>query len=346
MTRDGAHRTIDCRQPKRLMVGVGAALVVVLLVTAWTVASLGSGANGAGWHPYGLRGQFVHSLALSPRGNVMLAGTESGVYVRAPHDTWRLTLPHQEIWSVALSNDGNTALAASNGGNVYVSRDGGKAWRAENLTGNGAYVVSFQPGTSRWMLAGGGGGTFLSRDGGLSWRQESFIGDNAVDALAWQPGSTRTVYAGEVSGGSVGVSSVLESHDGGKTWSADARGLTQAGAMSVLATPHSTLAGTMGRAVWRVRTSGGRWTQVRQGLPPTGDHVAALVASSRGTTLFAGTEGLGVFVSSDDGRTWTARSHGLPSTAGQKIVLGLLYAPAQHTLYAGTPSGIYSLFFR
>jgi hypothetical protein len=328
------------------MLGVAVAMLAVLLVTVWTVESRVSGPGVAAWQPAGLRGQFVHSLALSEDRNVMLAGTESGVYVKARSGSWRLTLPRREIWSVAASSDGQIALAANNAGNVDISHDGGRRWRQVPLTSGGVYVVSFRPGHSAWMLAAGGGGVFLSRNWGRTWRQVSKIGGNAVDSVAWLPGGTRTAYAGVVSGGTSGVSSVLVTHNGGQTWTPFDRGLTKSGAMSVLATPHSILAGTMGHAVWRISRARDRWGQVRQGLPATGDHVAALIGIASGRTLFAGTEGLGVFVSSDDGRTWKPRSDGLPATAGQKIVLGLAYARVRHVLYAGTPSGIYSLRIR
>ena len=331
---------------RRLAAVIAVALALVILAGAWSVRSRVGSHPGATWQPAGLNGQFVHSLALSQTNGVMLAGTESGVFLKTSSSAWRLTLRNEEIWSVALSPDGRLALAADNAGNVDVSHDGGESWRTVKLANNGVYAVTLCPGSTECMMAGGAGGVFLSRDGGRKWRQVSFIGNNGVDSFAWLPGNDRTVYAGVVSGGANGVNSILVSHDTGRSWVPYAHRLTRAGAMSVLATSHSVLAGTMGHAVWRVSSNGSTWSQVRKGLPPTGDHVAALTMATPTGRLFAGTEAFGVFASKDDGRAWNPISNGLPSTGGQRLVLGLLYSSAEHVLFAATPTGIYRLHVR
>ena len=104
------------------------------------------------------------------------------------------------------------------------------------------------------------------------------------------------------------------------------------------------LAGTMGRAVWAVGGATGNWARTATGLPAQNDHVAgiALVPGHPGTA-YIGTLGFGVFETRDGGRHWTNVSDGLRGSANAMIVLSLSYAPAQHTLYAGTSIGVYRL---
>ena len=65
--------------------------------------------------------------------------------------------------------------------------------------------------------------------------------------------------------------------------------------------------------------------------------------ASKHLTAYIGTLGFGVFETRDGGRHWTNVSDGLRSSTNAMIVLSLAYAPSQHTLYAGTSTGVYRL---
>lgn len=322
------------RLPFRRLIAL---LIALVLVAIGVGVVLGRGApNGPAWQPAGLQGQLVHALA-GEKGMVV-AGAHLGVY-RREGDGWRLLYRTPDVWSVTVA--GRTVVAGDNAGDVLISRDGGQRWERYHLTGLGIYAVTAMPGRPSLLLAGGANGLFRSDDGGRHWRRTLKLPNSAGAAFTWDPGG-EVVYAGAVAGAPGGSTWVYRSGDSGRTWRIAGHGLNSTGGiMSLLSVPaDGLLAGTMGNAVWAVPGPAGRWNKDAPGMPPTGDHVAALV--SAGHTLYAGTLAFGVFRRS--GQKWVAMSAGLPASRAATTVTSLL--PAGTTLLAGTADGVYSFPLR
>src|SRR5438034_7455137 len=116
----------------------------------------------------------------------------------------------------------------------------------------------------------------------------------AIAALAINPSTPTTLYAGQWGGG------VLKSTDAGGSWTAVNSGLTYLDVRALAinpSTPTTLYAGTGGGGVFKSTDAGGSWTAVG----PSNDYVFALAFNpSTPTTLYAGTSG-DVFKSTDAG---------------------------------------------
>lgn len=321
--------------------------VALALIVAGILHQRGESTNqGSGWRPAGLPGTLVHSIALG-RGNLAFAGVSGGIYRRGADGVWRRVLGSGEVWSVVLLADDRTVFVATGSGNVLVSRNGGVSWQAgPTLSPDGAYAVAPVPGRSNEILAGAGGGIYRSIDGGRSWTRRLRLPGSAATAFAWLGNSRSTVFAGAVAGSVNGSTQVYISRDAGNTWRVFGRGLQSTGGIMSLAVPAvgNVFTGTMGNAAWRAGVTAGAWKKVAGGMPPTNDHVAALLSPpGRPNLVFAGTLGHGVFRTTDGGSHWIDISSGLYSDEQATTVLSLAYDARAHQLLAGTAAGIYAL---
>jgi photosystem II stability/assembly factor-like uncharacterized protein len=162
-----------------------------------------------------------------------------------------------------------------------------------------------------------------------------------VKALAIDPASPTTLYAGTARGG------VFKSTDGGGHWSATNTGLgnwsdvsTDLSPTAVNAfvvdplTPTTLYAGT-NAGVFKTTDGGGSWSAA---LVVT--HVLTLAIDPRTpTTLYAGTSDYGVFKSTDGGSSWSAANAGLIATSVNALAVDPM---TPTTLYAGgTDGGIF-----
>lgn len=334
--------------PSTLIPAALLAVILVIVISVVLHARFVGASSGSetGWQPDGLSGATVHYLALGHGSTpVAFAATESGVYRRDVGGTWTRVLAQPGVWSVDLLPDDRTVIAGDQQGNVDLSTDAGLHWRAARVTNDAVYAVTFV-GTGRGtILAGAGGGLFRSVDGGATWVRRLPLHNSAIAAFTHSPTSDRVIFAGAVASSSTGATGVFVSRDAGASWSPYGHRLESGGGIMSLASSvaNRLLAGTMGRAVWTVGAAG-RWRRTAGGLPASNDHVAgiALVPSQAGTA-YIGTLGFGVFETRDGGRHWRNVSDGLRGSTDAMIVLSLAYAPTQHTLYAGTSTGVYRL---
>jgi photosystem II stability/assembly factor-like uncharacterized protein len=210
----------------------------------------------------------------------------------------------------------------------------------------GAYALTVAPDNPGRILFGAAGGVYLSRDGGLHWQRRLALPNSAGAAFAWQPGSSRVVFAGAVAGAPRGSIDVFVSRDAGSTWHVFGHDLKSlSGIMSLHVTAgEDVYAGTMGNATWTASLTRGAWRKVAAGMPGSGDHVASIAGvPGHSRTLFVGTLGFGVFRTTDGGRHWVNLSRGLSKAHNAWIVLSVVYAPLQHALFAGTADGVYEL---
>jgi pimeloyl-ACP methyl ester carboxylesterase/photosystem II stability/assembly factor-like uncharacterized protein len=176
---------------------------------------------------------------------------------------------------------------------------------------------------------------FKSTNGGGDWSAANTRLPNPyVDALAIDPATPATLYAGTSGGG------VFKSTNGGGDWSEANTGLTNPYVEALAidpVTPASLYAGTDHGGVFKSTNGGGDWSAANTGL--TNPYVYALAIDPvTPATLYAGTD-QGVFKSTDGGGNWSAANTGLTNPYVYALAIDPV-TPA--TLYAGTwPGGVF-----
>jgi hypothetical protein len=153
-----------------------------------------------------------------------------------------------------------------------------------------------------------------------------------VKALAIDPRSPTTVYAGTVGGG------VFKSSTGAISWSVVSAGLTNALVYALAIDPQSpttVYAGTWGGGVFKSSNGAASWSAVNTGLTCTNISALAIDPQSP-TTVYAGTDGGGVFKSSDGAASWSAVNTGLTNIFVQALAID---PQNPTTVYAGTFGG-------
>ena len=136
-------------------------------------------------------------------------------------------------------------------------------------------------------------------------------GPRDVTALAVDPSTPATLYAGTIKGG------VFKSTNGGNSWTTINSGLTSTFVFALAidpSTPATLYAGTSG-GVFK-STNGGTTWQPTTGANPfltVGGGRALAIDPSTPATLYAGTFAFGVFKSTNGGASWTDVNSGLPT---------------------------------
>ncbi len=168
----------------------------------------------------------------------------------------------------------------------------------------------------------------LAQDTGAPVTQGGGPPGGIVVAIAIDPASPATLYAGTIGGG------VFKSTDGGQSWTAVNFDLTPTSVFALVldpASPATIYAGTFGKGVFKSSTGGQSWAAINSGLAAAVVPALALDVSSPGT-LYAGT-GNGVFKSTNSGQSWIAANSGIRNA----LVTALAVDPTNPaTVYAGT----------
>lgn len=156
---------------------------------------------GKTWHPAGLAGRIVKSIAVSsfPGGKaseqgVIFAGTKSPASIFMSRDggenwteceafrrirsRWFWFSPAEPpftayVQGIALSpSDPSLLIAGIEYGAVVRSQDGGQTW-SDHRSGavRDCHTLTFHATNGEWAYEGGGSGPAYSRDGGKTWRQ-------------------------------------------------------------------------------------------------------------------------------------------------------------------------------
>lgn len=270
------------------------------------------------WRPIneGLEGGLVAALAFDPGDNsIALAGTPLGTFRSTDGGlTWsasRAGLPRQstvvELIHHPTMPDRVFAATASNG--VFRSDDGGITWVPRN-TGMefiGLRSLAVDPNDGDRLIAGTTFAfVYVSEDGGANWQsfEITSVGGGSVTALAIDPVTPATLYAGLITFGG-GGEGVFKSTDGGATWSLSSNGLDVGGPILGVAdlaldpnSPNVLYAGA-GECQGIFRTTDGaqNWTQVNN--TSCGD---AVVIDPADSNRVIATDA----ISLDGGANWTA----------------------------------------
>jgi photosystem II stability/assembly factor-like uncharacterized protein len=279
-----------------------------------------------------LEGSGAQCLAVDPREqDTLYAGSpRQGLFKTGDGGrSWeRLDLPHEAVFSVAVSAVDGAVYAGCEPSMIFRSSDGGASWRElsslRSLPSAPTWSFPPRPWTShvRWLapsphdasllLAGIElGGVMRSADGGETWADHRPGAQPDVHSLAWHPSAAGRAY--EAGGGGAAWS-----RDGGDTWEPADRGrdlhYTWALAVDgsdpdrwyVSASPGPQYAHRPGQArgkLYRWQADEGRWQTLGGGLPqPLGNMVYAL-ASGPGW-LFAGLIDGEIYASRDSGDSW------------------------------------------
>jgi len=156
-------------------------------------------------------------------------------------------------------------------------------------------------------------------DNGTTWSRMRFTG-SAIGALAIDPRSSRTLYAGTFSG-------MLKSIDAGETWNRS--GLDNHNIDALVIDPHapSVLYARASRdaangwpgAVYKSIDGGAAWTLANDGLPEKQVYELRASPSTAGV-LYAGT-GSGVFKTTDGGQSWRPINAGIEGRTVMNLVI-------------------------
>ncbi len=184
------------------------------------------------------------------------------------------------------------------------------------------------------------GGVYKSTNGGDSWSAVNTdtgninMTDSAINALAIDPASPQTIYAGSSGAG------VFRSTDAGASWSTVNTGLTMLSVLSLAIdpiSPQTVYAGTWYGRVFKSTNGGGSWSAVNPGL--TKSYIWALaIDPTSAQTIYASSALEGVFKSTSGGGSWSAANTGMTDTLTGPLAID----PASpQTIYAGTPFGVF-----
>ncbi len=278
--------------------------------------------NGVSWASAGLAGLWVNSVVVDP-------------------------LSSSTVYAVAF-----VAILSSF---VYKSVDGGAHWSQVYSGDRSPGRLALDPSQPSTIYAAYGncllfcsGGVLKTTDGGKRWTKiNSGLGDVAVAALAIDPVSPRTVYAGTSAG-------VFKSTDGGAKWFRPSfTNLFSRVTVKALAidadSPRTVYAGTDTGGVLRSTDGGNSWVAINSGLPTmeilywSVGITALTIAPSSPPAVYAAVWGAGVFRRTNSASTWAAVNTGLSDLGVEDLAVD---SASPSTIYAGTDrSGVFEITF-
>lgn len=302
-------------------------------------------------------------------GFMTYVGTRDGVYRLDGGKLESLGLKQHRVWAIHAwrgDNGNHTILAGTYGDGIYRSDDGGRTWSQSNegLTSTALRTIAPDPVQPDALICGTEPGrAFRSHDGGHSWTElQGIRGLPGYEEwyLPYSPraGAIRNFYSPPDSGSrlmaSVEVGGLLNSEDGGETWSYIEVGpdhdihnigghpddgnllyasLGYAGLKHEQRDENSPKLGGVGRS----RDGGKTWKKLLTDytratiIPPTHKHL--LLA---GPAPYVGREGR-IDVSSDGGDSWESASGGIETPMEDMVELFQL-AP-DNSVWAITSGG-------
>jgi photosystem II stability/assembly factor-like uncharacterized protein len=279
--------------------------------------------------------------------------------------TATFTTTNLNVLTLAIDpTDTDTLYAGRGGAGVAKTINGGLGWAPFNAGfGNPAtapanfviQTLAIDPASPQTVYAGtAGGGVFKTINGGLNWQPfNAGFGNPAtapanfnIRALAIDPASPLTVYAGTAGGG------VFKTTNGGLNWQPFNAGFgnpaTAPANFNIRAlaidptTPQTVYAGTVGGGVFKTINGGLNWQPFNAGFgnPATAPAnfviLALAIDPTTPQTVYAGTAGGGIFKTINGGLNWQPFNAGLTNLT----VLTLAIDPATpQTVYAGTAGG-------
>jgi|HubBroStandDraft_3_1064219.scaffolds.fasta_scaffold22635_1 hypothetical protein len=333
-TGNGHSRQRVRRGPAALAVAaVGMAAALVGMAPAWAEetaagAAAGGSAGANVWSSLGPNGGAVNTVVVDPSNpRVLYAGAQGGVFKSLDGGaSWRLSsrgLTIQPIHALALEprRPGTVYAAAGDATTLsvglFVSRDAGASW-SPNLTFSNGFArdgqqeyfssLAVDPVRPGAVFAASNFSVSLSRDGGASWAPVlGFSSVNPSEGVSVQVaadparGSVFVYAAGTNSFDPAPYAKLLESADGGATWTDHSAALPAAarGVLAIEPTAPGILYLVQGATIYRSVDGAASWHPVRTAAAP----FVTLAAGPHGRVV-AGNRASEVVQSADGGRTW------------------------------------------
>jgi photosystem II stability/assembly factor-like uncharacterized protein len=257
-------------------------------------------------------------------------------------------LPKFAVENLSIDSINPSTLYVASWGGVFKSTDSGATW-AGSLGDPQVFLLAISRSTPTTLYAATHGfGVVRSVDAGLTWTQATALTNRYLNALAVDPTTPKTLYAGTgdyLSSLTWGV--VYKSTDAGDTWTSvkfvggafvTALAIDPANPGTVYAgTFHSPLDyGAAPQGIFKSTDAGGTWAPASTGLEDLNVHALA-VDPATPATLYAGT-GAGVFKSTNAGGSWAPANTGL-----ENLHVGTFLVDPTNpaTVYAGTGAGVF-----
>ncbi|MBJ6724765.1 putative Ig domain-containing protein [Geomesophilobacter sediminis] len=292
------------------------------------------------WHPtQGPEGGDVSAIAIDPQHsqNVYAATGNGGLFKSTDGGaTWNVAksgLSGANIDSIAIDPADSQTIYLGSWAGVFKSTNGGATWNLVNRgtpTSTIIYTVAIDPQNNHTIYAGTGNGVLKSIDGGDNWTLANTGLTRPVNALAFGPTNSQTIFAGSSGGG------VFQSVDGGASWNAVKSGLTENQVKSIAVDPvdgQTIFVATSDGGVFKSVNGGGTWTAANSGL--AGSANAVVIDPTSRQTVYVGNLH-GAYKSTNGGGTWSRSSTGLPSMAVSCLAIDPLNS---QTFYAGISRG-------
>ncbi len=333
---------------------------IVYAATGHGIFKTTNGGRAWGAVNAGLTSLRVNVLGIDPRTpSIVYAGTFYGGRIFKSTNgglTWRASdrglaeaLREKDVDALAIDPKmPSTIYAASFGAGVFNTTNGGRSWRAVN-TGirKGVLALAIDPQQPATVYAGTGtpggrsphiGTVFKTTNGGRSWLA---VGNGLtgadISALAIDPTTPTTIYAGASFGDAGARLGVFKSTDGGESWTGTGV-LAQVTTLAIdPGSPETLYAGALD-GVLKSADGGLTWNRVGTGLPSGQWTDALAVAPGRPAALYASAGDYGVFKTTSGGDPWRAVNSGL---VGRRIWSLAVDPLDSRTVYAGTAGGVY-----
>lgn len=222
-------------------------------------------------------------------------------------------------------------------GGLWVSRDGGKNWKADpGLRGQSIRAFAQSPSNPKMLFAGTLGGVFRSSDGGGSWKLISPAGSkeiHEVESLAVDPKDPDVLFAGT-------WHLPWRTKDGGKNWENIKQGvIDDSDVFSIIVDPEqpSVVYASACSGIYKSANGGDVFKKI-QGIPATARRTRVLRQDPvHRDTVYAGTTE-GLYKTTDAGRTFQRM------TGPDVIVNDVFIDPANpdHVLLATDRGGVIS----
>jgi ligand-binding sensor domain-containing protein len=220
-------------------------------------------------------------------------------------------LTHEHIHTLAIDpNNLQNIYAGDTQNGVFASTDGGLHWMQKSAglpQGSAVNALAFDT-TGKKLYAATDSGFFVTTNGGQAWSALPNLPTGAFTALAFDPSSSQTIFAGTQQHG------VFISHDGGASWSPINTTLpdTPINGLTYDSSTHQLWAAT-NEGIYRTGDNGASWQALNDGLPASTTAFDIVPADTFGGTaglVYAGTD-QGFYLSQNNGSQWTTSKSAL-----------------------------------
>jgi len=193
---------------------------------------------------------------------------------------------------------------------LFRSQDATQSWSlsSQGISVLDGQVVVFDPQVPSTIYLGTTNGVFRSRDNGTTWNN---VAQFDGESLAVDPFDSNHLMVH-----SLNQRALLESHDGGVTWTkvTNLPPIPNGGSALILAVVfHPTVKGTIfistqggGVGIVRSTDGGASYAITNSGL--TNDRVRVIAANPQNPTMLFASTDVGIFRSTDGGNSWTLKT--------------------------------------